>query len=54
MIYAYFESILVPEDHGKQNLEESYSNKYQKYVTCIYDYKLVCADDKFGNLLSLT
>ena len=23
MIYAYFESILVPEDNGKQNLEES-------------------------------
>ena len=27
LIYADFESILVPEDNGKQNLEESYMNK---------------------------
>ena len=27
-IYADFESILVPEDNGKQNLNESYTNKY--------------------------
>ena len=26
MIYADFESILVPEDNGKQNPEESYTN----------------------------
>ena len=28
MIYADFESILVPEDNGKQNLKEFYTNKY--------------------------
>ena len=28
MIYADFESILVPEDNGKQNPNESYTNKY--------------------------
>ena len=28
MIYADFESILIPEDNGKQNPEESYTNKY--------------------------
>ena len=27
-IYADFESILVPESNGKQNQEESYTNKY--------------------------
>ena len=27
-IYAYFESVLVPENNGKQNLDEFYSNKY--------------------------
>ena len=27
-IYADFESILVPEDIGKQNLNECYTNKY--------------------------
>ena len=30
MIYADFESILVPEDNGKQNTKESYTNKYHK------------------------
>ena len=46
MIYAVFESILVPEDNGKQNPNESYTSKYQKYVSCCYVYKLVCVDDK--------
>ena len=48
MIYADFESILLPEDNGKQNPNESYTNKYQKHVACSYGYKLVCADDKFS------
>ena len=28
MIYAEFESILVPEDNRKKNSNESYTNKY--------------------------
>ena len=47
MICADFESILLPEDNRKQNLNESYTNKYQKHVACSYGYKLVCVDDKF-------
>ena len=39
MIYADFESILVPEDNEKQNLNESYTNKYQKHVAFSYSYK---------------
>ena len=27
IVYADFESILVPENNGKQNLEEHYTNK---------------------------
>ena len=50
MIYAYFESILVPENNGKQNPVDSYSNKYQKHVACSYDYILVSFDDKFRKL----
>ena len=42
MILAEFESILVSEDNGKQNLNDSYTNKYQKHVACSYGYKLVC------------
>ena len=48
MIYANFESILVPEDNGKQNPNESYTNKYQKHIACSYGCKLVCVDDKFS------
>ena len=41
MICADFKSILVPEDNGKQNPNES-------HVACSYGYKLVCVDDKFS------
>ena len=30
IIYADFESILVPKENGKQNPEESYTKKYKK------------------------
>ena len=26
----------------------SYTSKYQKYVACIYGYKLECVDEKFS------
>ena len=47
MIYADFESILVPEDNGKQNQNECYIKKYQKHVVWSCSYKLVCVDDIF-------
>ena len=52
MIYADFGTILVTEDNGKQkqNLDDSYTKKYKKHVSCNYDYKLVCVDDKFREL----
>ena len=48
IIYVGFESILVSEDNGKQDTEESYTNKYQKRIACSYGYKLLCVDDKFS------
>ena len=48
MIYADFESILVPEDNRKQNPDGTYTNKYQKHVASTYSYKLVCVDDMFS------
>ena len=48
IIYSDFESILVPEDNWKQDLEESYTNKYQKHIAWSYGCKLVCVDDKFN------
>ena len=47
-IYPDFESILVPGDNRKQNLNQSYTSKYQKHVAYSYGYKLVCIDDKFS------
>ena len=41
MIYADFESILVPENNGKQNPKLSSTNKYRKHIACSYDYKSV-------------
>ena len=46
MIYADFESILVPENNGKPNVNECYTSKYQKFIACSYGYKLV--DYKFS------
>ena len=34
MIYAYFESILVPGSKKNQNSEEPYTKKYQKDIAC--------------------
>ena len=39
MVYADFESILIPEDNGRQNPDESCTNKYQKHVACSYNHK---------------
>ena len=48
MVYTDFESILVPEENGKQNHEESYKNIYQKHVAWSYDHQLVRDDDNFS------
>ena len=50
IIYADFESILVPENNGEQNPEECYTNKYQKHIACSYGYKLAFVDDKFSKV----
>ena len=50
IISADFKSILVPEDNGKQNPKDSYTNKYQKHIASSYGSKLVCADEKFSKL----
>ena len=48
MIYADFESILVPKDNGKQNPKGSHTNIYEKHIDRNYGYKLACVDDKFS------
>ena len=47
MIFADFESILLPENNKKQNPDVSYTNKYQNHVPCCFGYKLVCVDDVY-------
>ena len=48
LIYAHFKIILAPEDNGKQNPEEPYTNKYQKHVASTYGYKLIRVDDRLS------
>ena len=36
IIYADFESILVPENNRYEDPEESYTNNYQKQIACCY------------------
>ena len=48
IIYAAFENILVSDDNGKKNPEESYPKKYQKHIAGSYGYKFVCVDDKLS------
>ena len=45
-----FESILMPENKGKQNSRKSYTDNYQKHIAFNQSYKLVCVDDKFNKL----
>ena len=44
LIQADFKSILDPENNEKPNPNQSYPNIYQNYVTCSFEYKLVCAN----------
>ena len=39
---------MYQKKNEKKNLNEPYTNKYQKHVACSYGYKLVCIDDKFS------
>ena len=36
------------KNYGKQNSEDSYTNKYQKHIALSYGYKWVCVDGKFS------
>ena len=36
IIYTDFKIILIPEDNGKQNPDESYTNKHQEHVANSY------------------
>ena len=49
MIYEDFESILVPEDNGKQICNESYTIKKMLLVIMV---QLICVNDKFSKSLS--
>ena len=49
MVYADFESILGPDNNGKQNPDTS---KNEKHVACSCCYNLVCFEDKFRRPLT--
>ena len=47
MIYANFKSILLTENNGEQNPDESYIIN-QNDVGCSFGHKLVCIDDQLS------
>ena len=53
IIYADFESILVPENNGNQNSDQSYMNKYQNHLGWSFGYKLVYSDDQCSKYFKL-
>ena len=53
MIYASFESILIPENSRKKNPNESYTNKFQNHVGYSFGYKVVCVGDQFNKNFKL-
>ena len=48
MIYANFESILVPHGNKKQNSDEFCAIKCQKHVAWSYGYESVLIANKFS------
>ena len=48
MIHADFGSVLVPENNGQKNPDESYTNNYQNHAGFSSGYKLVYVDDQFS------
>ena len=40
--------IWYQKKNGKQNSDESYTNKYQNHVGCSYRYKLTCVDNQLS------
>ena len=47
IIYADFKIILVPEDSGKQNPDDSHTSKYQKHIACSYGYNILITASNF-------
>ena len=48
MIYTDIESIVVPDNNGKKNADESYTNEYQRHIGCSFGYKLISIDNQFS------
>ena len=46
VIYADFESLLVPLNESVDNTDDSYTKKYQEHKICSYSYKVVCSIKK--------
>ena len=47
-IYADFKSALKGVSSNNRNNNTSYTEEYQKHISCNFAYKVVCIDDKFS------
>ena len=52
-IYADFESVLKGDKGSDRNNNSSYTEKYQKHITCNFGNKAVCIDKKFSKPVAL-
>ena len=52
-IYADFESVLKGDRGSGRNNNSSYTEKYQKHITCSFCNKAVCIDNKFSKSVAL-
>ena len=48
IVSTYVGSVPVAEHNEKQNLAQSYRNKYQRHIDYIYGYELAYVDDNFS------
>ena len=50
MIHVDFDtrSNFIPENDGKKNPDEPYTNKHQNHFGCSYGYKLASVDNRFS------
>lgn len=48
IIYTDFKIILIPEDNGKQNPDESYTNKHQEHLLTVMAINHDCVTDNFS------
>ena len=51
IIYANFESFLIPENNGEKTPDDPYSNEHQSHAGFRVSYKLICVGDQVFKII---